>query len=163
MSHLKPGDAFYVTFVDDGNAVFTGIAAAGGSKKYKGCGLAVLGQSVAGPLTDSWPPASTTNLFAGVDFKTTKFGFGNYTARLNEPVAKHVADVVRSFAIRAFRRPVGDEELAEAPGHATKKTPLPKVWEAVEVVDVCVRNGRLRQRLPEWRSRPPFSCAAHCS
>ncbi len=110
MAHLKPGDAFYVTFVDDGNAVFAAIAAAGGSKKYKGRGLAVLSQSVAGPLTDSWPPASTTNLFSGIDVKGTKFG---YTPRLTKPVARHVADIVRSFAVRAFRRPVSDKELAE--------------------------------------------------
>jgi hypothetical protein len=49
-----------------------------------------------GPLYDSWPPATHRNIFIA-------------SARQSDPAA-YARDVVRSFATRAFRRPVSEQE-----------------------------------------------------
>ena len=53
---------------------FTAIMAAGGSKNYKGRGLAILSQHVEGPLSETWPPASTRQLLKGLELADTPIG-----------------------------------------------------------------------------------------
>ncbi len=63
---LKPGDLPYLTFDPEGNHSFP----LGGSKNYKGRGLAIYSQKIEGPLSKSWPPQSTQKLLLGVNFKS---------------------------------------------------------------------------------------------
>jgi hypothetical protein len=51
-----------------------------------------------GPFYESWPPATHRNIFIASDHQ-------------DDPPA-YARDVIRSFASRAFRRPLADEELA---------------------------------------------------
>ena len=79
----------------------------GGMKDYPGEGIAFRSLTIDGPLLDSdaWPPASTRELLAGVEFD--EWG----EIRLTKAPYEHVVDVVARFAPRAFRRPLEDGEL----------------------------------------------------
>lgn len=61
-------------------------------------GLVVFGVEVEGPIHDVWPPAATTRLLGNRDL-----------ARANLADARAI---LHTFAPRAFRRPVSEEELA---------------------------------------------------
>ena len=64
-SYLKPGEFPYLTFDDSApgsQAIFTV-----GAKDYTGPGLAILSQSVEGPIFESWPPPSTQKLLGKLD------------------------------------------------------------------------------------------------
>jgi hypothetical protein len=75
-------------------------------KTYQGEGIALKSMTIEGPLRDGWPPESTRRLLPGVDFDE------GGDARLTKSAYAHVVDVVTAFAPRAFRRPVGGEEIA---------------------------------------------------
>ena len=79
----------------------------GGMKDYPGEGIAFRSLTIDGPLLDgdAWPPASTRELLAGVEFDD----FG--AVRLTKPPYDHVVDIVARFAPRAFRRPLEEGEL----------------------------------------------------
>ena len=68
-------------------------------------GIAFKSMTIEGPLFDTWPPPSTRELLVGVDFDADGH------VRLTKDPYEHVADIVAAFAPRAFRRPVGDDEL----------------------------------------------------
>ncbi len=68
-------------------------------------GIAFKSMTIEGPLFDTWPPPSTRALLVGVDFDE------DGGIRLTKDPYEHVADIVAAFAPRAFRRPVGDDEL----------------------------------------------------
>ncbi|MFN3190593.1 MAG: DUF1592 domain-containing protein [Aureliella sp.] len=119
---LQPGDKPYLTFVDP-VPPNQGVFAAGGAQHYKGPCLAIFEQTVEGPLTEEWPPKRTTDLLVGLEVAKTEsllgkigsfLGGGNGSstaiAPSKEPM-QHVAEVVNSFAPRAFRRPVTTHEL----------------------------------------------------
>lgn len=72
---------------------------------YKGEGLALKSLSIEGPLYDMWPPASTRQILVGVDF--TDDG----EIHLTKDPYEHIVEIVASFAVRAFRRPLEDDEL----------------------------------------------------
>ena len=68
-------------------------------------GIALRWMTIEGPLYEDWPPPSTRELLAGIEFD-----------RDAEPVLtkdpyEHVVDVVARFGPRAFRRPLTDGEL----------------------------------------------------
>ena len=71
---------------------------------YKGEGLALKSLSIEGPLYDEWPPASTRNTLVGVDF--TDDG----EILLTDEPYEHIIEIVDAFALRAFRRPLMDNE-----------------------------------------------------
>jgi len=79
----------------------------GGMIDYPGEGVALRSMTFEGPFFDDdrWPPRSTRELLAGVQF--TEDGKIQLT---KDPYA-HVEEIVASFAPRAFRRPVDDGEL----------------------------------------------------
>ena len=79
----------------------------GGMKDYPGEGIAFRSLTIDGPLPagDAWPPASTRELLAGVEFD--EWG----EIRLTRAPYEHVVDVVARFAPRAFRRPLEEGEL----------------------------------------------------
>ncbi|MFP6598789.1 MAG: DUF1592 domain-containing protein, partial [Candidatus Hydrogenedentota bacterium] len=72
---------------------------------YKGEGIALKSLTIEGPLYGMWPPESTRITLAGVEF--TDSG----DIRLTKEPYEHVVEVVESFAVRAFRRPLADGEL----------------------------------------------------
>ncbi len=74
-------------------------------KTYEGEGIAFKSMTIEGPLLDNWPPESTRQLLAGVEFDE------NGGVRLTKPPYAHVVDTVTAFAPRAFRRPLSDGEI----------------------------------------------------
>lgn len=73
---------------------------------YPGEGVAFKTMTIEGPLTDGWPPASTRAVLGGVDF--TDGGEIQLTGSAEE----HLVEAVGIFAERAYRRPLGEHELA---------------------------------------------------
>ena len=106
---LKPGDTPYLTFDMGGVEPFAAIMAAGGSKNYKGRGLAILSQHVEGPLSETWPPASTRQLLEGLELAATPVG--TFEVKTSGNGLEHVRDMIENFAPRAFRRPVYAAEI----------------------------------------------------
>ena len=74
-----------------------------GVATYAGPGLAYDWFEVTGPLNDQWPPASQRSLFGE-------------TMPTGKPSAEEQRKLLHSFATRAFRRPVSEEELAPYAG-----------------------------------------------
>ena len=68
-------------------------------------GIAFKSMTIEGPLFDTWPPPATRRLLVGVEFDADGY------VQLTKDPYEHIADIVAAFAPRAFRRPVGNEEL----------------------------------------------------
>ena len=104
---LRPGDVVSPSVADlvppDGPFV-NYYAPDKNVKHYTGEGIAMRSLSVEGPLAEPWPPASAQLLLPGVEF-------ADGAVRLNKAPQEHVREVVAAFATRAFRRPLGDEEV----------------------------------------------------
>lgn len=73
---------------------------------YPGEGVAFKYMTIEGPLYDTWPPSSTRAVLDGVEL--TDAGEMRFTRSLEE----HLEIAVASFAERAFRRPLEEQELA---------------------------------------------------
>jgi mono/diheme cytochrome c family protein len=87
-----------------------GKVTAVGADHYTGPGLALQWVEVEGPLFDTWPPESHRRLFGDLPQVTT----GKYHDRLEVTSAHPLPDaarILRGFAGRAFRRPVGDADV----------------------------------------------------
>ena len=106
---LEPGDTPYLTFDMGGVEPFAAIQAAGGSKNYRGRGLAIMSQKTEGPLFDSWPPASTRQLLQGLELASSEGA--TFKVKPSKSGLEHVSDIVGDFAPRAFRRPPVAGEL----------------------------------------------------
>ena len=109
---LSRGDTPYLTFDLEGKEPFAEIMAAGGSKNYRGRGLAILSQQVEGPLFDSWPPPSTQRLLTGLELvSVVGSDKGPFQVESADDMLGQVGTVVRNLAPRALRRNVAEEEL----------------------------------------------------
>ena len=95
VADLVPPDGPYVNYYAPDKNV----------KHYTGEGIAMRSLSVEGPLAEPWPPASAELLLLGV-------AFADGAVRLDKPPREHVREIVAAFAPRAFRRPLGDEEVS---------------------------------------------------
>jgi hypothetical protein len=85
---------------------------AAGVDKYKGPGLAVQWVETEGPLNETWPPPSHVRLFG--DLPLAPAPLKNRSDRLETKSQNPEADaerILKSFARRAFRRAVKDEDL----------------------------------------------------
>jgi len=86
---------------------------------YPGEGIALKSLTIEGPLIDSvgnvWPTSGTRELLKGVGFTDTG------EVRLSKEPYEHILEIVESFAVRAFRRPLEDGELE---GYASLAKPL---------------------------------------
>jgi hypothetical protein len=83
-----------------------------GADKYQGPGLAVQWIEVEGPLYDAWPPESHRRIFGELPQKPAPTY--NYSKRVEVTSKDPEADaarILRSFARRAFRRAVTDDDL----------------------------------------------------
>jgi mono/diheme cytochrome c family protein len=84
-----------------------------GADTYDGAGLAVQWIEVEGPLHDSWPPASHRSIFGDLPQATVPVpGNRNRLEVVSNDPAADAERILRSFARRAFRRMVTDDELA---------------------------------------------------
>ncbi len=83
-----------------------------GADAYAGPGLAIGPIEVEGPLHDSWPPTSHRRIFG--DLKQVPAPTPRQGDRVEVASDQPQADaerIVRTFAHRAFRRPVSDERI----------------------------------------------------
>lgn len=110
VTYLRPGDllapcvaeldgkgANPFVFVDEGLFI--------NDSDYPGEGVAFKYMTIQGPLYDTWPPSSTRAVLSGVEF--TDGG----DIRLIRAPEEHLETAVASFAERAFRRPLEQQEL----------------------------------------------------
>jgi len=108
--YFRPGDYFFLAPSDlDSNPQGKNVMAVG-AREYKGEGVAVRSLTLEGPLERQWPPERTRDLLGDVEFRAGRDGKHAIILR-DEPLAR-VADVVRRIGPRAFRRPLGNDELA---------------------------------------------------
>jgi len=107
---LDVGDTPYLTFDIEGKEPFTGILAAGGSRNFKGRGLAILAQAVEGPLHESWPKPSMGRVFGSLPIVSDK-QTGNHRLGLNGNNLEDLQTVATEFGNRAFRRTVSPQEI----------------------------------------------------
>ena len=90
-----------------------------GPKKYKGAGLKMNWVSIDGPLHNSWPPESASNLLPGVKFKKREHlgWINNRHIQYDIVVPKDQQIAIRKslakLASRAFRRPLKKGEEKE--------------------------------------------------
>ncbi len=83
-----------------------------GADKYDGPGLGIDWVEVEGPLHDAWPPESHRRIFG--DMPQGKAPIYNYSQRVevvSEQPLVDAARILRSFAQRAFRRPITDADI----------------------------------------------------
>lgn len=100
---LKPGDNPYLTLdLGDQN---NGIFSSGGAKTYKGPGLAVKSQKIEGPISESWPPPSTQQIFKSMLPKDTK------RLKYTKKPIEHIGEIVSQLAPRILRREVSKDEV----------------------------------------------------
>ena len=117
MAYMTPLDVFYTTLVSNNEEL--GPLYLVGAKNFKGPGLALRSQKVAGPFTDSWPPPSTHQILTGIKLTPTKKSpQGPFEVQLDLSTEAHVQDIVSQFARRAFRRPPAQNELESFVGLA---------------------------------------------
>ena len=114
--YMRPGDLIALTVADldfpaDDNAARYRPAVPsegyGGMLDYPGEGVALRSMTFEGPFFDDerWPPRSTRELLAGVQFSE------DGEIQLTKAPYAHVEEIVASFAPRAFRRPLAEAEL----------------------------------------------------
>jgi hypothetical protein len=114
---LEVGDTVYPTFenMSDKIGIYTTLAIVG-AERYRGPGLAVKALSLEGPLVESWPPTRTTNLLVDAKPVTSKrkdrWGRPLYHPALTKEPIEHIKDSVKRILPLAYRRPVGDAEVA---------------------------------------------------
>ena len=131
-TYLKPGDTPYLTFDMAGVEPFAAISAAGGSRDYRGRGMAIMSQQIEGPIHDSWPPESTRQLLNGTRLESSDNSeAGPFRVELSTDPIEHVTRIVERFAPRAFRRPAAEGELESFVALAT-----PAIDDGREFVDV---------------------------
>jgi Protein of unknown function (DUF1592)/Protein of unknown function (DUF1588)/Protein of unknown function (DUF1587)/Protein of unknown function (DUF1585)/Protein of unknown function (DUF1595)/Planctomycete cytochrome C len=92
-----------------------------GIKQYPGPGLAIQSVELHGPITESWPSTGHRLLFDGLDRREIEPGNANdktkswyvpkYEIHAGDP-SSAVRPVLERFASAAFRRPVGEPDVA---------------------------------------------------
>lgn len=79
-----------------------------GADKYTGPGLVIQWVDVEGPLLESWPPPSHKAIFG--ELKQTRVAKDRYEVVSEQPLVD-AERILRNFARRAFRRPIGDQDI----------------------------------------------------
>ncbi len=115
VAFLRPGDSFYPTYAMEDNTQGGGIdfLMKYGDMDYQGKGIHIRSIRIDGPLSQEWPPRSAKQLLTGAEVteNRTLQGPQRYEVKLQSTIEHHVEDSLRRFCARAFRRPVGKEEL----------------------------------------------------
>lgn len=113
--YLRPDDYIYVSADElepapDGAVIYNSQPAS----TFGGEGVKIRRVTVQGPLEDSWPPERTQDLFAGIEWASSKRNRWRgrfYKPTLTKAPIEHLRDIVTAFAARAFRRKVTDAEV----------------------------------------------------
>lgn len=108
--HMEPRTT--ITMLPYGLAGANTVKQVGG-EKWEGPGLAIQYVEIEGPLNDSWPPESHRRLFGDLPQKT--FGIYNFRDRVEVVSEQPLVDaqrILKTFARRAFRRTVTDDDIA---------------------------------------------------
>ncbi len=79
-----------------------------GADKYTGPGLVIQWVDIEGPLLESWPPPSHKSLFG--ELKLERVSKERFEVVSDQPMVDAQL-ILRSFARRAFRRPVTDDDI----------------------------------------------------
>ena len=106
---LRPGDLVVPTLADHdvppGDTPDAYFLPERHVRDYAGEGVVLTSMTIDGPLFETWPPPSTRQLLAGVEFDEDGY------PQLRKPPYEHVVEIVDRFARRAFRRPLAEGEL----------------------------------------------------
>ncbi len=89
-----------------------------GPKEYKGSGIAIQWMELEGPIVESWPPFSTTNLLKDIELKEledkkwdpSRQQHIQYEIVAGKDPRKQLEAIVAWLAPRAFRRPLYESE-----------------------------------------------------
>lgn len=103
---LRKNEAPYLTFVDPRQAT-GGVFSVGGAQNYNGPGLAILSQSIQGPIHSSWPSPATSALLG----KAVRKNANRAQFELPKNPQHHAESILAEWGQRIFRRPVSQEEL----------------------------------------------------
>src|SRR4029078_8885435 len=88
------------------------VVSKGGAEKYDGPGLAVQWVEVEGPLHDAWPPESHRRIFGELPRSPAPvFNDRNRVEVTSKDPQADGKRILRSFARRAFRRAVTDDDI----------------------------------------------------
>ncbi len=117
------------TYLTQGQYMFPGLADVDvqpdgktiwniGPKDYKGSGIAIEWMELEGPIVDTWPPFSTTNLLKDIELKKlddkkwdpSRQHHIEYEIVAGENPRKQLEAIVAWLAPRAFRRPLYESE-----------------------------------------------------
>jgi hypothetical protein len=124
-----------------------------GADKYTGPGLAVQWVEVEGPLHDTWPPESHTRLFGVLHQGPAPLR--DNTQRV-EVISKNpeadAANVLRTFARRAFRRTVTDDDIK--PYLAIVRKRLAEKYSFESAVRVALKGMLVSPEFLFLRERP---------
>ena len=83
-----------------------------GADKYEGKGLAVQWVDVEGPIHDTWPPESHRRIFGDLPQKSAPiYNFSKRVEVASKDAEADAERILRTFARRAFRRAVTDDDL----------------------------------------------------
>lgn len=113
-AYLRPGDLAYVTY-HTGKSIeqsYIGLATSGGAKFYKGPGIAIRSQQAEGPVTDRWPPHSTTELLGATRVVPARNPLTDgFRFEAGDSPEQTVAAIISELAPEVFRRPVSESEI----------------------------------------------------
>lgn len=83
-----------------------------GPDKYKGPGVAIHWVEIEGPLYESWPPPSHVNLFGDLPQKPFPHQqINGYREVVSDDPERDASTVITRFLRKAFRRPIGENEV----------------------------------------------------
>ena len=113
-AYLRPNDYIYVSADElepalDGRVIYNSQPAS----KFGGEGVRIRRVTVEGPLESTWPPERTRKLFPGIEWKASKTRRRGrvYEPALTKSPAEHLRTIVSTFAERAWRRPLSENEV----------------------------------------------------
>lgn len=148
---LEPDQSF--RFVVDGLGVTPPVVKKEGADKYKGPGLALQWVEVEGPLFDSWPPSSHRHIFGDLPQASAPTPEdGKRVEVVSKQPMVDAERILRTFARRAFRRAVTDEDLK--PFLARVKAKLDAKFSFEQAMRVGLRTVLVSPHFLFLRERP---------
>ena len=115
VKYLRTDDVIYVSADEldpapDGKIIYNSQPA----RDYKGEGVKIRRVEVEGPLETMWPPERTQRLFSGIAWKYRGERGPNpkaYEPVLTQSPLEHARAIIETFATKAFRREVSEDEV----------------------------------------------------
>ncbi len=82
-----------------------------GADKWTGAGLELQWIEIEGPLNDTWPPESHRRIFGDLKQKKSTTNYGDRFEVISDHPQADAERILHSFARRAFRRAVTDDDV----------------------------------------------------